>query len=411
MRCLECNAQLDRLDNRHLLGCSSLTIQEYALRHHTPLDLLLLPDQVNVPDPLAAYDSGRLYVSEQARAVLAGLRMAGLVREEGDYTLIPGEIRRLEQLLWDLEHLRGYGFQFRQEYFYSADSHRVVARNRLKLPTSLLRSRAGPPVRSAPPDLLDTLAVFVAHVGELQGGYLFLRFAQAADARWVAEHLQREYGITLAEMPAGAEQNGAMLMRCHRRQDSDSLLALLRDRLLEIPGVPERFFDPAPVATVVKELVFDAAHFITDHPAKCTNLHGGRYLLHVKVRDRIDPITGCVVDFGYLKRVSNRLVVERFDHHNLNYADSDLAWRSSTELLCVHIWERLIEYLPGLAELTLYETSQSWCNYTGPTLAQFQEQGASGLLTHFTQPDLGASARRQLIADPDGPMLQVIGQQ
>lgn len=411
MRCLECNAQLDRLDNRHLVGCCNLTLQEYALRHHTPLDLLLHPDQVNVPDSASFYGGGRVHISERARAVLEGLRMAGLMREEGEFVVVPGEIRKLEQLLWDLDCLSAYGFQFRQEYFYSADSHRVIARNRLKLPTARLRSRMGLPVRAAPPNVLDVLAVFTAHVGELQGGYLFLRFPKPIDARWVTEYLQREYSITLQELPAGAEQDGAVLLRGRRQDDSDALLALLRTRLEEIPGARERLFDAAPSATVVKELVFDAAHFITDHPAKCTNLHGGRYLLHVKVRGRIDPVTGCVVDFGYLKRVTNRLVVERFDHHNLNYADADLAWRSSTELLCVHIWERLIEYLPGLAELTLYETPQSWCSYTGPTLAQFQERGSCGLLTHFSDASLGRSARRRLLRSPHEPMLQVIGQQ
>jgi 6-pyruvoyl tetrahydropterin synthase/QueD family protein len=159
--------------------------------------------------------------------------------------------------------------------------------------------------------------------------------------------------------------------------------------------------------TVSKELVFDAAHFITDHPAKCSNLHGGRYLLHVKVRDRIDPETGCVVDYGYLKRVATKRVIDRFDHHNLNYAASELAWRSSTEMLCVFIWEQLIEYLPGLVELQLYETAQSWCNYTGPSLAEFQQSGSDSLLTHFTDNKLGRSQLRELIRDKR-PTLEVI---
>lgn len=410
MQCLECNTTLERLDNLHLLECCGLTVQEYALRHHTPLDLMLHPDQINETDPIEHYESGKHHVSEQARAVLEGLRMAGLVCEEDGFTVVPGEIRRLEQLLWDLEALHEYGFQFRQEYVYTADTHRVIARNRLKVPTAHLRRRAVQPAYAEPPELLDTLAVFLAHVGELQSGYVFLSFPKAMDARCISEHLQRDHDICLITLPAAEVRGDGVLLRTHKRSDSEALLKLLATRLEDIPGAYERFYECAPEATVVKELVFDAAHFISDHPAKCTNLHGGRYLLHVKVHDRIDPITGCVVDFGYLKRVANRLVIERFDHHNLNYADSDLAWRSSAELLCVHIWEQLIGYLPGLTELTLYETPQSWCNYAGPTLEQFQEQGSSKLLSHFVDPGLGGSSRRGLIRQQNAPMLELIGQ-
>jgi hypothetical protein len=46
MRCLECGHELEWLDNEHLLQCSGLTLHEYAIRHHQPLDLLLRPDQV-----------------------------------------------------------------------------------------------------------------------------------------------------------------------------------------------------------------------------------------------------------------------------------------------------------------------------------------------------------------------------
>jgi 6-pyruvoyl tetrahydropterin synthase/QueD family protein len=160
--------------------------------------------------------------------------------------------------------------------------------------------------------------------------------------------------------------------------------------------------------TVCKELVFDSAHFITDHPAKCSNLHGGRYLLHVKVRDRVDPVTGCVVDYGYLKRVANREIVERFDHHNLNYAASALAWRSSTEMLSVYIWERLIDYLPGLVEIQLYETTQSWCHYAGPSLEEFQNKGEDALLTHFTDQSLGGSSLREQLKEAKRPLQLVV---
>ena len=127
-------------------------------------------------------------------------------------------------------------------------------------------------------------------------------------------------------------------------------------------------------ATVVKELVFDSAHFITDHPDKCVNLHGGRYAMNVKVKDHIDPLTGFVLDYGYLKRIAKEKIVDQLDHHNLNYVATELSWRSSTELLNIFIWEKLIEYLPGLTELQIYETSQSHCCLLGPSLDELAKE-------------------------------------
>jgi len=206
------------------------------------------------------------------------------------------------------------------------------------------------------------------------------------------------YGILFKELNAADQQDG-LLLRTMTRSDSLRLLELVAEPLRDIPGAIERYEQKTPEITVSKELVFDAAHFITDHPAKCSNLHGGRYLLHVKVKDRIDPVTGCVVDYGYLKRVATKQVIDRFDHHSLNYAATELAWRSSTEMLCVYIWEQLIEYLPGLVELQLYETTQSWCNYMGPSLEEYQQKGNDRLMTYFIDKKLGQSNLRNLIEE------------
>ena len=185
------------------------------------------------------------------------------------------------------------------------------------------------------------------------------------------------------------------LLRTLSRADTKRLLDSLHTELSSMPGAWDRFHPSTPEVTVSKEVVFDSAHFLTDHPAKCSNLHGGRYVLHVKVRDTVDPITGCVLDYGYLKRVVNMRVVNRFDHHTLNYVGPELAWRSTTEMLNIYIWEQLIDFLPSLIEITLYETPQSWCQYTGPDLETWQKQGSDPVLTHFTDPQLGNSPWRQ----------------
>jgi len=398
MRCLECDIELPQVDNPHLLACSGLTLQEYAIRHHLPLDLLIDREELNREDPVAAYPRPAGHPSERARALLRALAWAGLLREEGLFTVVPGEVRRLDLLLWDLDLLRELGFRFRQEYSYADATHRVVARNRLKVPSAHLRQSPDLHLCAVPPpDFRTTLAAFIAHVGELQAAYLFLQFPRSACGQAVAAEL-RPRGVVLTALEA-ADHPGGILLRTLTRADTDRLLDWLSDDLAQIPGASERFRQATPEVTVAKELVFDSAHFITDHPAKCSNLHGGRYVLHVKVRGRIDPVTGCVVDYGYLKRVVNRKVIDRFDHHNLNFAAPELAWRSSTEMLCIYIWEQLIDYLPGLVELELYETTQSWCTYRGPALETFQRKGSDPLMTHFAG-DVGRSPLRDLLRPP-----------
>lgn len=405
MQCIECGAQLSRLDNEHLLACSGLTLHEYALRHHMPLDLLVSPDQINLPEDREAYPSPRAYPSERARSVLHGLRLAGLVRQADDTVVIRGDIRRLDLLLWDLQYLRDFGFRFFQDYNFDESSNRVVASNTLRALGSNLPQRDNALLSLAPPpDFRAALAACVGHVGELHAGYLFLPVSGRMNAEEIRTSLQRHEGIETVVLESAESAEGVVL-RTFTTTDTDRLFDYLQEQLQLMPGVWQRFHDLTPEVTVVKELVFDSAHFITDHPAKCSNLHGGRYKLQVKVAGRIDPASACVVDYGYLKRVVNRRVVERFDHHNLNFVASELAWRSSTELLCVYIWEQLIDYVPGLVELQLYETEQSWCHYSGPSLAEFQQQGSNPLMHHFTglsersselRAQLGGEVRRTL---------------
>lgn len=406
MRCMECDQKLDRLDNEHLFDCCGLTLHEYAIRHHQPLDLLLGPDQIGTVFEARSAAIPHGHPSETARATLVGLRWAGLVRDHGAEVRIPGEIRRLGALFWDLEQLADYGFRFYQAYEYAHDTHRVVARSYLQAPTAHLRGLRG--IETAPeppPPFLDALAVYLAHASELHNGYLLMPFALAEDARDVVERLMREHGLACIELDY-CEHIGGVLLRTRAVADTDALLALLRGRLEAIPDGWGRFTAPMPTATVTKELVFDAAHFITDHPAKCSNLHGGRYLLQVQVTGRVDPVTGCVVDYGYLKRVVARRIIERFDHHTLNYAAPELAWRSSTEMICVFVWEQLIDFVPGLSGLRLYETSQSWCDYQGPTLAEHQSRGSSELLHGFEQIDSGS--RQGLLAQVAAPRLRSV---
>lgn len=200
-------------------------------------------------------------------------------------------------LLLDLAMLSPYGFRFRQEYHYAPGTHRVVAKNRLATQNTVgrpLATRQGAAAGSA-----FAVRMLLADAAERHAGFLFLPFASDNDdAEAAAQYLRQELGVATRRLEAG----GALL-RTHSRADAERLLDALRPELESMPGVWQRFHPDTPEVTVSKEVVFDSAHFLTDHPAKCSNLHGGRYVLHVKVRGQIDPLTGCVLDYGYLKRV------------------------------------------------------------------------------------------------------------
>ena len=201
-----------------------------------------------------------------------------------------------------------------------------------------------------------------------------------------------------------------VLFRTESLQDAQRLLKLVESNMREIPCASDRFFADTERAIVSKELVFDSAHFITDHPGKCENLHGGRYTLNVKVEGGVDPLTGFVIDYGYLKSVVKRRVIERLDHQTLNYVCADLGWRSSTELLNIFIWEQLIDYLPGLLELQTFETTQSYCTYRGPGLEEMQKGGHKAVLKHFSRPELGKSLLRKLLRKESQQELKIINQ-
>lgn len=388
MQCLECQNDIEQIDNIHLAQCCGLTLQEYSIRHHISLDLLVNESMVNVDDQLSLYSLPAEEPSIRACSVLQALLFTESLKETGDYLVLPSEVRRLDELLWYMRELAVYGFQFRQEYSYTVTSHRVVPENKIKMPRKYQHKFS---TNTKQIDFSLFLSVVLARVGELRKGYVFLSLPNNSQTENLLKQLTDEHQIRWVLL----DNESGMLARTESLEDAQRLLALVEASLKDIPCVAERYYADVEEAIVSKELVFDSAHFITDHPGKCENLHGGRYTLNVKIKDRIDPLTGFVIDYGYLKAIVKKHVIEKLDHQNLNFVNADLAWRSSTELLNIFVWEQLIDYLPGLVELQTYETTQSYCQYQGPTLDEMQKNQNTDTLKHFSRSDLGGSLLRQ----------------
>lgn len=404
MRCLECDKEVTHLSNEHLHECSGLTLQEYAIRHHISLDLLVNESMLAVQDNIAAYSLPVEQPGTGAQSVLSALMLVNAFEKEQDFLVLNSEVRRLDQLLWYLRELQAYGFQFRQEYSYTKTSHRVIAANRIKTLNSFAYKF---PDSNVPTDIELFTAVVVAQAGQFHANYVFLSMPDSKQVETFVSQLTQIYQIRWLRMQA-YDEVGNVLYRTESLEDAQRLLKLVKPALQEIPCACDRFYAQTAHAVVSKELVFDSAHFITDHPGKCNNLHGGRYNLNVKVGGRIDPLTGFVIDYGYLKSVVKQRVIDRLDHQTLNFVCADLGWRSSTELLNIFIWEQLIDYLPGLQELQTYETTQSYCVYRGPSLEQIQKGEAADALKHFSRPELGKSLLRKMLRQDRRKTLKIV---
>ena len=112
---------------------------------------------------------------------------------------------------------------------------------------------------------------------------------------------------------------------------------------------------------VRRRFSFEAAHHLPRHPGKCRELHGHSYRLVVTVDRPVDPVSGLAIDFSELKDIVRREVVDRLDHRYVN----DLIDNPTAEVMAAWIWRRLVEPLPGLDEVELWETASCAVVYRG----------------------------------------------
>lgn len=94
---------------------------------------------------------------------------------------------------------------------------------------------------------------------------------------------------------------------------------------------------------------------LPNHPGKCARLHGHSYRLEVALEGPLHgggPAAGMVEDFDAVSRIVKEAVVSELDHRSLN----ELIENPTAENIVVWVWGHLAHRLPGLAELTLWET-------------------------------------------------------
>lgn len=133
-----------------------------------------------------------------------------------------------------------------------------------------------------------------------------------------------------------------------------------------------------PRVSVFRKEHFNAAHRLhnpnwTDEKneavfGKCNNQnwHGHNYEVFVKLTGEVDPDTGYVYDMKKLSDLLKELVINRFDHKNLNLDTEEFKHLNpSAENIAIVIYDLLRDRIEEEFEIkiTLYETERNFVEY------------------------------------------------
>lgn len=136
---------------------------------------------------------------------------------------------------------------------------------------------------------------------------------------------------------------------------------------------------------LTKIFTFETAHALFGYDGKCKNIHGHSYKLHVTIvgqpnQEKNHPQLGMVMDFGDLKKIVNKIIVDPLDHaillnqntehkilgmqlreqgHRVIFTD----YQPTCENMLGDFADKIKKELPediSLVKLKLYETENSY---------------------------------------------------
>lgn len=177
--------------------------------------------------------------------------------------------------------------------------------------------------------------------------------------RWVRDSLglQGTDSFQLPETPGGEPATSVRWERIH---------------IQELPTLYAEI-TPMTAPQITRQYEFAASHRLHS-PAlsdeenravygKCNNPagHGHNYVLEVTTEGSIDPVTGFSVHLSELDEAVERLVVDRYDHKNLDVDVPELKGRVTTsEVVAQTIFDQLEGRIPGqLVRIRLWETARN----------------------------------------------------
>ena len=105
---------------------------------------------------------------------------------------------------------------------------------------------------------------------------------------------------------------------------------------------------------------------------KCayTHGHGHNYVLEATFKGTVEPKTHMVVNYNALKRLLDEVVLDPFDHRNLNHEPPfNHGILPTLENIVIHFWDRISGTIQGqewsLHRLRLASSGQNWVEYQG----------------------------------------------
>jgi len=353
-----------------------LTTQEYSFKHSLPIEMLLKDSDfiANKTKPEALITKKPNQIQ---KTILRAYHDLNLLYIEDDEIIIYEDVRKLEYLFWVERNLQSLGFKYVEKNEYNEDSHKIITKNYIstnKKNISILDIQ-----NFQLSDFYLYLSVVMLNKGYSSKNFIYLSNISNNLYNTLNKYLSKN-SIKLEKLDIS---NKVFICRSKNLKQSEKLINSISEFLKTIPCFNDQFFKKTPEASITKKLVFDSAHYITDHDGKCKNLHGGRYDIEITIKDRINPMTGFVMDYSLIKNITKNLIIEKFDHKTLNLTCPELAWRSSTEFLAILIWEILIDYLPNLKIIKIYETETSYCEFVGNSLDEYIKNGPSEILGYF----------------------------
>jgi 6-pyruvoyl tetrahydropterin synthase/QueD family protein len=353
-----------------------LTAQEYSFKHALPIQTLIANDNSDEKS-LESKALINKELNDDQKTILKAYHDLKLLNVFGNELHIHEEVRKLDYLYWLNDKLHSLGFTFTEHNEYKDESHKIITDNFIST------NKKNISILDVQNYKIDNFYLYFSITmickGYISKGYIYIKDIDDNVFKIIESNLNAS-GISLTKLYITKD---IYIVRIKSKKDCEKLKKNLEEFLESIPCFSDKFYLSTPKATITKKLVFDSAHYITDHDGKCKNLHGGRYDIEISIKDRIDPMTGFVIDYSLIKNITKNLVINKFDHKTLNLTCPELSWRSSTEFLAIVIWEILIEYLPNLKKIKIYETETSYCEFKGNDLDEYLKSGPSEILGYF----------------------------
>lgn len=102
---------------------------------------------------------------------------------------------------------------------------------------------------------------------------------------------------------------------------------------------------------ITKEFKFETAHALQGYDGLCKHIHGHSYELLVTIlgepiQDKKSPKLGMVMDFGDLKKIVRKEIVDQMDHALVLNRDSEEAKRLTTNQEEMYQRVLLVDYQP-----------------------------------------------------------------